>query len=213
MWGFSTSFDFFCTEGGGSKPTGQAFSPSERVHLRGSEQVGSAASSKRFAERRRYVPRPGSYCPDGTVKTSLRTIRKHRVLNSAGEVVRLVGTSILDITEHKRAEESLRQSEAYLAESQRLSYTGSWALDLATNRYIYTSEESDRMWGFDPRGEKPSRQAISERIHPEDRSSWKRNLEKSLRKGRHVRRVPDRAARRHRETPSHDPAPGAEQCR
>ena len=63
---------------------------------------------------------------------------------------------VRDITERKRAEESLRQSEAYLAEAQRLSHTGSWALDLATNQYVYTSEESDRMWGFDPRGEKPS---------------------------------------------------------
>jgi PAS domain S-box-containing protein len=88
---------------------------------------------------------------------------------------------VRDITDRKRAEESLRQSEAYLAEAQRLSHTGSWALDLKTNQYVYTSEESDRMWGFDPRGEKPSRQAVSERVHPEDRNRWKRNLERSLR--------------------------------
>jgi PAS domain S-box-containing protein len=88
---------------------------------------------------------------------------------------------VRDITDRKRAEESLRQSEAYLADTQRLSHTGSWALDVATNQYVYTSEESDRMWGFDPRGEKPTRQAVAERIHPEDRSRWKRNLERSLR--------------------------------
>ena len=86
-----------------------------------------------------------------------------------------------DISERKHAEESLRQSEAYLTEAQRLSHTGSWAFDVASNRYVYTSEESDRIFGFDPQGEKPTREAIFERIHPEDRSSWKRNLEKSLR--------------------------------
>jgi PAS domain S-box-containing protein len=86
-----------------------------------------------------------------------------------------------DITERKHAEESLRQSEAYLTEAQRLSHTGSWAFDVASNRYVYTSEESDRIFGVDPRGEKPTREVIFERIHPEDRSSWKRNLEKSLR--------------------------------
>ena len=86
-----------------------------------------------------------------------------------------------DISERKLAEESLRQSEAYLAEAQRLSHTGSWALDVASNRYVYTSEESDRIFGFDPQGETPTREAVFERMHPEDRSSWKRNLEKSLR--------------------------------
>ena len=86
-----------------------------------------------------------------------------------------------DITQRKLAEESLRQSEAYLAEAQRLSHTGSWALDLASNRYVYTSEESDRIFGFDPKREKPTREAVGQRMHPDDRSTWKRDLEKSLR--------------------------------
>jgi PAS domain S-box-containing protein len=86
-----------------------------------------------------------------------------------------------DISERQRAEESLRQSEAYLAEAQRLSHTGSWAFDVASNKYVYTSDESDRIYGFDPKADPPTREAIFDRIHPEDRSRWKRNLEKSLR--------------------------------
>src|SRR5258708_24768180 len=39
---------------------------------------------------------------------------------------------VLDLTERKRAEQALRQSEAYLAQAQRLTRTGSWALDPAT---------------------------------------------------------------------------------
>ncbi|HEY1459776.1 MAG TPA: PAS domain S-box protein [Casimicrobiaceae bacterium] len=116
--------------------------------------------------------------PDGTVR-HIRAIR-HPVLNDAGEVVQLVGTSI-DITERKRAEESLRQSEAYLAEAQRLSHTGSWALDVATDKYLYTSDEFDRIYGFDTRAEPLTRQIVLERIHPEDRSRWEQTLEKSRR--------------------------------
>ena len=44
---------------------------------------------------------------------------------------------VRDITERKRIEEALRQSEAYLAEAQRLSHTGSWAFDVASDKYVY----------------------------------------------------------------------------
>ncbi len=97
-----------------------------------------------------------------------------------GGRIGVLGT-LIDITERKRAEESLRESEAYLTEAQRLSHTGSWALDVASNRYLYTSEEFDRIFGFDPDGERLTREAIFERMHPEDRISWKRILEKSVR--------------------------------
>src|SRR5579863_8397081 len=36
---------------------------------------------------------------------------------------------VRDISERKRAEDALRRSEAYLAEAQRLTHTGSWAND------------------------------------------------------------------------------------
>ena len=40
--------------------------------------------------------------------------------------------AVEDISDRKRAEEALRRSEAYLAEGQRLSHTGSWAWNPAT---------------------------------------------------------------------------------
>ena len=44
---------------------------------------------------------------------------------------------ILDLSEQKRAEETLRRSEGYLAESQRLAKTGIWAYDPTTKKALY----------------------------------------------------------------------------
>jgi hypothetical protein len=45
---------------------------------------------------------------------------------------------------------TLRETEAYLAEAQRLSHTGSWAWSPATGDIRYWSEECYRLLGFDP---------------------------------------------------------------
>ena len=88
---------------------------------------------------------------------------------------------VRDITDRKRAEQALRRSEAYLAEAQRLSHTGSWAFDLASNRYVYVSEECFRIFELDAREGLPNREAISGLIHPEDWDKVNRDFEKSLR--------------------------------
>ena len=69
---------------------------------------------------------------------------------------------VLDLTERKRIEEALSQA-------QRLSRTGNWIYDATTMRYLYWSDESYRIWGFDPQQGLPSRQSMWERIHPDDR--------------------------------------------
>jgi PAS domain S-box-containing protein len=86
-----------------------------------------------------------------------------------------------DITERQRAQEALRRSEAYLAEGQRLSHTGSWAFELATNKYIYVSEEIFRIFEMDAQEGLPNREAISRLIHPEDWDRVNEDFEKSLR--------------------------------
>ena len=103
--------------------------------------------------------------PDGTVKY-IHTVG-HPVLGLSGELVQFVGSST-DITERKLAEQTLRRSEGYLAEAQRLSRSGSWAWDVRTGA-IFWSQEFFRIYECDPEKIKPSWSYILERVHPEDR--------------------------------------------
>jgi PAS domain S-box-containing protein len=80
---------------------------------------------------------------------------------------------VLDLSEQKRAEEALKSSEAYLAEAQRLSHTGSWAWRPDTD-VRYWSEECYRVLGFDPREGLPRFEDLFQRIHPDDQERyWK----------------------------------------
>src|SRR6266403_5140984 len=75
--------------------------------------------------------------------------------------------AVTDMTEQRRAEESLRESESYLAEAQKLSQTGSWAWSPDTD-VRYWSEECYRVQGFDPRDGLPRFEELFQRIHPDD---------------------------------------------
>jgi PAS domain S-box-containing protein len=86
---------------------------------------------------------------------------------------------VRDITERKRAEEALRQSEAYLAEAQRLSHTGSWASE-STGRPLYWSEELFRIFGFDPQQGVPTPEKPLQRIHPEDLDKFLGTFERAV---------------------------------
>src|SRR3984957_19938213 len=58
------------------------------------------------------------------------------------------GTTI-DVTEHELLTVELRREQAYLAEAQRLAHAGSWASNLVTRQVFHSSEEKNRLYGFD----------------------------------------------------------------
>jgi PAS domain S-box-containing protein len=70
--------------------------------------------------------------------------------------------------ERRRAEEALRRSEAYLAEAQRLSHTGSFGWDIAGGQ-LYWSRETFRIMGYEP-GTNVTIDHAVERTHLEDRA-------------------------------------------
>jgi PAS domain S-box-containing protein len=96
-------------------------------------------------------------------------------------IIQWYGLSV-DIDEAKKAEDRLRRSEAYLAEAQRLSHTGSSAYN--ETEILYWSEEAFRIFGFDPLQGIPSREAVWQRIHPDDVDRMNENIERGVREKR-----------------------------
>jgi PAS domain S-box-containing protein len=69
-------------------------------------------------------------------------------------------------------QERLQRSEAYLAEAQRLTHTGSWAWRVGGRDALHLSEEWYRIYGFDPEKGPPAWEERLQRVHPEDRAKW-----------------------------------------
>ncbi len=80
-----------------------------------------------------------------------------------------------DITERKRAEEDLRQSEARLAEAQRIAKVGSWEWNLRSNRAIW-SEELFRIFNLPTHEYGLNFDDLLQYVHPNDRESLKHGL-------------------------------------
>jgi PAS domain S-box-containing protein len=77
-------------------------------------------------------------------------------------------------------EEKLQRSEAYLAEAQRLTHTGSWASRLAGDVALHLSEEWYRIYGFDPEEGMSVWKERLQRIHPEDRVKWQEVTDRAI---------------------------------
>jgi PAS domain S-box-containing protein len=83
----------------------------------------------------------------------------------------LVGVAI----ERDRAKQALRRSEAYLAEAQRLSHTGSFGWKPSSGEIVW-SDETYRIFEYD-RAEKPTLNMVFQRIHPQDRTLAQRVID------------------------------------
>jgi PAS domain S-box-containing protein len=94
-----------------------------------------------------------------------------------GEIVKWFGSS-LDIDERKTAEAAVRRSEAYLAEAQRLSHTGSFGWKVPSGE-IFWSEETLRIFEYD-RSVKPTIDSVVQRVHPEDRVDVKEVIRRAF---------------------------------
>src|ERR1700677_3317384 len=78
--------------------------------------------------------------------------------------------SAIDVTEHELLTQELRRREAYLAEAQRLSHTGSFGWTVSSGE-LFWSDETFRIFEHD-RSVKPTLDSVVQRVHPEDRADF-----------------------------------------
>jgi PAS domain S-box-containing protein len=82
-----------------------------------------------------------------------------------------------DVEDRKQAENALQRSEAYSAEAQKVSMTGSVAWHIETDDHFW-SDETYQIMGFD-RDTKPNIEMIVDRVHPDDRARLRDEIERA----------------------------------
>ena len=92
------------------------------------------------------------------------------------------GTTI-DVTEQELLTQELRREQAYLAEAQRLTHTGSWAANFVTGQNFHLSDETVRMHGFDLSEEAIPFERFFNTVHTEDQPAVRAALENATRTG------------------------------
>ena len=114
--------------------------------------------------------------PDG----ELRYIRCVGIPVVGGEVLKgFLGTAI-DITEQELLTQELERRQAYLAEAQKLTHTGSWAWRVSDRSAVHLSGELYRIYGANP-AEGANWEKRVERVHPDDRDKWRDTIERAIR--------------------------------
>jgi len=119
-----------------------------------------------------------------------------RIVRPNGEVryIRWVGTpavenktlkkyvgSALDVTEHELVTQELRRREAYLAEAQRLSHTGSFGWKPDSGEIVW-SNETYRIFEYD-NTLRPTIDSVVQRAHPQDRELAQQVTDRASRTG------------------------------
>src|SRR5579862_1720082 len=122
----------------------------------------------------------------------------NRVIRPDGEIryVRCVGIPVvedglfkgyrgttMDVTEQELLTQELRREQAYLAEAQRLTHTGSWAANFVTGQNFHLSDETVRMHGFDLSEEAIPFERFFSTVHTEDQPAVRAALENATRTG------------------------------
>ena len=181
-WAFGPDgFDYWSPElfrMHGLDPAGKAPSVQEYLGLIDPQDIESMADliNRLVAEGTPFDAIKRIVRPDGEVRY-IRCVGVPLV-DSQG-LKKYVGSAI-DVTEHELLTQELQRREAYLAEAQRLSQTGSWAWS-PDQDIKYWSEECYRVLSFDPQDGLPRFEDFLQRLHPDDQPGFRELIQTAIR--------------------------------
>lgn len=114
--------------------------------------------------------------PLGVISTYFR--RPHRPSERDLRLTDLYARQAAEMIERERTQAALRRSEFYLAQGEKISHTGSWVWNIATEE-LFWSHEQFRIYGIPP-DTKPSHDLFWSVVHPEDRGVIRQRLEQAV---------------------------------
>jgi len=85
----------------------------------------------------------------------------------------------MDITDRKQAEEKLKKSGAMLARAQEMAHVGHWERDIRSQKVLW-SDETYRIFGFEPQECEVNESLFLGHIHPEDRTQIENNIRDAI---------------------------------
>ena len=164
------------------------------LHLVGYEQEDLAAGRLRWTELTpaEWIDRDDRALADLRAVGSTQPYHKEFSHKDGSRIPVLIGGAlfeaggndgvsfVLNLSEQQRAEQALRLSESYLAQSQRLAHIGSWAFDVSAKKLVFLSEEWYRLYGFDPNDSMPTWEQRLQQIHPEDLPRFQAAVERAI---------------------------------
>jgi two-component system cell cycle sensor histidine kinase/response regulator CckA len=152
----------------------------KRVHPEDKPHVYEEINKHFAGQKPEYTSEHRVLCKDGRYKWILD---RGKVVSRSedGKPLRVIGTHS-DITDRKRAEETLRESRESLKKAQAIAHLGSWEWDPRANQ-VTASKETFRIFGMEDR---PFEDFISfaQRIHPDDRGYFDHTMSEWLRNAR-----------------------------
>jgi len=101
-----------------------------------------------------------------------------------------------EVSERKKVEAALRESEKHLNKAQEIAHLGSWELDLVHNRLSW-SDEVYRIFGLKPQEFAATYEAFLAAVHPDDRSTVDAAYTNSLRENRDHYEIEHRVTRKY----------------
>jgi PAS domain S-box-containing protein len=126
------------------------------------------ATGQPFQMEQRFRRRDGEYRWHVSRRVPLR--------DGKGNIVKWYGVGFYS-GDRRRAESALRKSEAFLAEAQRLSHTGSFGWNVRSGE-LFWSAETFSIFGYDP-ATRPSVELALQRVHPDDLSFVRQAIERA----------------------------------